>query len=138
MRLVATMDPSSLTIIGHWPPLLAADTDNPLLAPPSPSSTSDMTVVYCKTVVGGQQCNPPCTLYNGPGGVCLPAAGTNCLLATVDVAFCATADCSGAVPAYCNVLDGYCAGHAMQGGFCYTPDTNSISVPAHTNAIAMG
>ncbi|KAJ8454406.1 hypothetical protein ONZ51_g13040 [Trametes cubensis] len=120
MRLVANMDPDELTIIGHWPP-----NDNPL----SPDSAEDMTVVYCSTVIG-QECNTPCTLYNGPGNVCLAAPNTNCLLATVNVSFCATSTCTGSVPASCNILNQFCPTHAMPGGYCDTPDTQSIGVPA--------
>ncbi|KAI0655647.1 hypothetical protein C8Q70DRAFT_407722 [Cubamyces menziesii] len=125
MRLVANMNPDELTIIGHWPPTY--DNLNPL----SPDSPADMTVVYCENAVGAE-CNTPCTLYNGPGDVCLPAAGTSCLLATVDVTFCGTRDCSGVTtPGFCNTLEQYCPSHTMQGGYyCFTPGTQSIIVPA--------
>ncbi|KAH9887001.1 hypothetical protein C8Q73DRAFT_268492 [Cubamyces lactineus] len=120
MRLVANMDPSELTIIGNWPPA-----DNPL----SPDSADDMTVVYCSTV-DGQECNPPCTLYNGGGPTCLAAPSTKCLLATFDVGFCSTPDCSNSVPGICTNFTGYCATHTIDDGYCYTPDTNSIIVPS--------
>ena len=120
MRLIANMNPDELTIIGQWPP-----NDNPL----SPDSTTDITVVYCETA-DGQQCNTPCMLYNGNAPVCLPAPKTTCLLATVAVTFCSTSDCSGVVPPYCTAYNPYCSSHVMQDGYCYTPDTNSIDVPA--------
>ncbi|KAJ8454407.1 hypothetical protein ONZ51_g13041 [Trametes cubensis] len=123
MRLVANMDPDELTIIGQWPPTY----DN--LHPLSPDSPADMTVVYCENAVGAE-CNTPCTLYNGPGNVCLSAPGTSCLLATADVTFCSTPDCSGAMTAFCNILQQYCPTHMMEGGYCFTPNTKSISVPA--------
>ncbi|KAI0655649.1 hypothetical protein C8Q70DRAFT_407670 [Cubamyces menziesii] len=124
MRLIANMNPDELTIIGQWPP-----NDNPL----SPDSAKDMTAVYCSTV-NGQECNPPCTLFNGAGPMCLQAPDTNCLLATFDISFCSTKDCSGTGSGTCNTLSQFCATHMLAQGYCNTPGTESLNVPADTDA----
>ncbi|KAJ7079432.1 hypothetical protein B0H15DRAFT_933516 [Mycena belliarum] len=79
------------------------------------------TVTYCSTRTANL-CSGPCTVYTG-GAKCLNAPHTNCLTATSNVAFCNRAGCGGS----CNVLSS-CGTH-LDSGFCYTPGTNSISVP---------
>ncbi|KAI0367393.1 hypothetical protein BV20DRAFT_970578 [Pilatotrama ljubarskyi] len=90
-------------------------------APDNPLASQQTTVTYC-SFVSGQVCGGTCTVYRG-GATCIDAPATQCLSATADVSFCNRAGCSGT----CNQLDG-CATR-LNGGFCYTPGTQSIAVP---------
>ncbi|TRM60421.1 hypothetical protein BD626DRAFT_549727 [Schizophyllum amplum] len=78
------------------------------------------TVVYCNRRVNGV-CGGACTTYNG-GAKCLNAPDTQCLHATHNVGFCAGKGCGGG----CNQFSS--CGTKLDGGFCYTPGTNSIVV----------
>ena len=109
---LSTIDPSLLTYTG------AEDTDT---ATPDPAA--ETTVVYCAKR-SGKNCQAPCTVHvGGPG--CIYAPGTNCLAATADVSFCSSRDCTKP----CNTYDD--CGTKLNGGYCYTPGTNSIFVIPH-------
>ncbi|KAI0716404.1 hypothetical protein C8Q76DRAFT_406092 [Earliella scabrosa] len=110
MNWIASLD-GEVTYIGE--PL------NPLARPAAVETT---TVMYCSTR-RGNVCAAPCTVYTG-GTRCLNAPDTNCLAATTNVAFCDTARCTGT----CRNLS-TCEPH-LDDGFCFTPGTRSILVPA--------
>ncbi|KAJ7824104.1 hypothetical protein B0H14DRAFT_3088809 [Mycena olivaceomarginata] len=78
-------------------------------------------VIYCSTATGSL-CSGPCTVYSG-GATCLNAPNTNCLSATSNVAFCGGVQCQG----ICNQFNQ--CGTRMDDNFCFTPGTQSISVP---------
>lgn len=90
--------------------------------PLAPRSAQDTTVTYCTNRVDSI-CGGPCTVYTG-GPTCLNAPNTNCLSATANVGFCSSKGCTGA----CNPLA--TCGVKLDDGFCFTPDTESILVPA--------
>ncbi|GJE96912.1 hypothetical protein PsYK624_131200 [Phanerochaete sordida] len=123
---VAAVEAASYTIsheeMMHW----LATTDAELTfvgTPPNPLAArdaQDTLVTYCANV-NGNACAGPCTVYSG-GATCLYAAGTNCLSATRNVAFCSSSGCSGS----CTTLDNCIK--QLDGGFCYTPSTQSIAV----------
>ncbi|KAK7046184.1 hypothetical protein R3P38DRAFT_3307676 [Favolaschia claudopus] len=79
------------------------------------------TVTFCSTRTANL-CSGPCTVFTG-SGVCHAAPDTNCLAATTDIAFCAGSNCNGG----CNTLS--TCGTRLDNGFCFTPSTNSFSVP---------
>ncbi|KAF7341685.1 hypothetical protein MSAN_02066800 [Mycena sanguinolenta] len=79
------------------------------------------TLTVCSTRTA-QLCSGPCTVFTGTG-TCFNTPNTNCLAATTDVAFCDHSNCGGS----CNTLS--TCGTRLDDGFCYTPGTNSVSVP---------
>ena len=81
-----------------------------------------VTVTFCSRVSSGS-CGGACTVVTA-SPTCISAPGTNCLMATLnEVEFCDHGDCGG----ICNRVDP-CGTH-LQGNFCDTPGTNSISIP---------
>ena len=82
------------------------------------------TVTYCQRR-SGNLCSGPCTVSTG-NGVCINAPGTQCLAATTDVAFCDYDNCRSSDG--CHNLSQ--CGTRLNDGYCYTPGTNSISIPS--------
>ncbi|KAF7328421.1 hypothetical protein MVEN_02558000 [Mycena venus] len=80
------------------------------------------TITFCSTRTANL-CSGPCNVFTG-AGVCHATPGTNCLAATTDVSFCDGANCGGS----CHTLSA--CGTRLDNGFCFTPGTNSISLPA--------
>ncbi|KDQ26951.1 hypothetical protein PLEOSDRAFT_159130 [Pleurotus ostreatus PC15] len=78
-------------------------------------------VVYC-TQRSGALCGGRCSVYEG-NSICLNAPGTNCLMATTNVAFCNASGCGGTCRlfSHCEAL--------IDANFCFTPGTVSINVP---------
>ncbi|KAI0675966.1 hypothetical protein C8Q78DRAFT_1066571 [Trametes maxima] len=107
LHWISTTD-AELTFVGERPTSL------------SPRAAQDTVVVSCSTR-SGNDCAGPCTVYNG-GATCLVARHVNCLFATNDVIFCTDTKCA----VDCNALVN-CA-TPLNGGFCATPNTNSILV----------
>ncbi|KJA22408.1 hypothetical protein HYPSUDRAFT_77410 [Hypholoma sublateritium FD-334 SS-4] len=112
---VDAQDPANITLVGD--PFAALN--NPL------SQRADLetaTVTFCSTL-SGSVCTVPCTTITS-GPACLNAPDTNCLFATAQVSFCDHGGCGGS----CNEFDS--CGRVLQDGFCATPGTNSIAIPA--------
>lgn len=82
------------------------------------------TVTYCGQV-SGNLCSGPCTVSTG-NGICINAPGTNCLAASTDVAFCDYDNCDSSDG--CHNLSQ--CGTRLNDGYCFTPGTNSISLPS--------
>lgn len=119
---VDAQDPANITLLGD--PFAALRSP---LALRADNVLNTVTVTFCSTRINDSACAAPCTTITSGGAACINAPGTNCLFATHDLAFCNGVACQG----ICNVF-GSC-GVVLQGGFCSTPGTLSISVPAVTS-----
>ena len=123
---VATDEPASYLVsheqMMHWIATTDAELTftgkpiNPLL----PRSDQDTIVTYC-TKRTAEVCGGTCRVYNG-GATCIAAAGTQCLFATRNVGFCDRVGCQGNCTSLINCIV------QLDEGFCYTPNTQSISV----------
>ncbi|KAG9223757.1 hypothetical protein CCMSSC00406_0004902 [Pleurotus cornucopiae] len=78
-------------------------------------------VVHC-TNRQGPVCGGNCDVFEGTN-TCIEASGTNCIMATANVAFCDRGGCGGS----CNFIDS--CGTRLDNNFCATPGTKSILVP---------
>ncbi|CAA7261334.1 unnamed protein product [Cyclocybe aegerita] len=89
--------------------------------PLAPRSASDTTVAYCNELVDGR-CQGYCNVFTG-SGVCIntPFAIT-CIYASNNVFWCDNLECTGSCAFTANC-------HRIPGGFCYTPNANSINIP---------
>lgn len=119
---VDAQDPSNITLIGD--PFAALR--NPLSARDD-TFPNTVTVTFCSTMTSGSACAGPCTTITSGAAACINVPGTSCLFATHDLAFCGGTACQG-------ICNGFAScGVLLQGGFCATPGTQSISVPAVTS-----
>ncbi|KAH6893644.1 hypothetical protein BKA70DRAFT_1323673 [Coprinopsis sp. MPI-PUGE-AT-0042] len=80
-------------------------------------------VIWCTSRNGGV-CGGECTVYTGRGDQCFAAPNTSCVAATTDITFCASTACTSP----CNVYRS--CGTRMDSGFCFTPWTGSVQLPA--------
>ncbi|KDR65941.1 hypothetical protein GALMADRAFT_1362442, partial [Galerina marginata CBS 339.88] len=124
---LCSKDPSYLISVdkfNHW--LATTDADITFIGEPinplTPRAALDIMVTYC-TARSADVCGGSCIVYNG-GPACLAAPGTNCLAATANVGFCDRENCGNS----CNSLDS--CGTPLTNGFCFTPGTQGINVPA--------
>ncbi|KAJ8490007.1 hypothetical protein ONZ51_g2599 [Trametes cubensis] len=89
-------------------------------SPLEPRSAQNTFLVYCTERIGNA-CGGSCTVYNG-GAACIDAPGTECMAASLDVGFCDKESCDG----NCSSLS--LCGTFLNGGYCFTPGTQSIVV----------
>ncbi|KAI0739158.1 hypothetical protein C8Q80DRAFT_1204519 [Daedaleopsis nitida] len=126
--VVSDAEPTSFVVsqeeMMHW--LATTDAELTFLGEPinplAPRAAQNTMVTYCNRRVVNV-CGGACTFYNG-NAKCLSAPGTACLAATTNVGFCDRSGCGHS----CNQLS--TCGTRLDNGFCYTPGTASILVPA--------
>ncbi len=121
---VDAQDPSSITLLGDP---FAALLRSPLRVAPRAearlqSLPNEVTVTFYSTLTNVSTCLAPCTTITTGGAACINAPNTSCLFATSDLAFYGGVACEG----ICNGLA--TCGVRLEGGFCATPGTQSISV----------